>query len=318
MKSIRLLNLKTSVYSILGILLIFSSCKETPENNSDTLAMATTIKNVESPKKQLSEEFKEYWYNGTAEITSYTLEQARYGEIREGSAVMIYVTDPFLPEQQVKADNDHKSNIPVLKLNSTKNYITGIYPYSIMTSSFYPVHDNQHAIKLSFSSQEWCGHVYAQLNNRDDFEVTSHSYFESEGDQEYHLEKAVLENEIWNKIRISPNELPTGEIHMIPSLEYIRLSHKELKAYKAITTLTKAESISTYSINYPELERTLNINFGNEFPYLIESWTDTFNDGFGDNKKVLTSKATRINRITTPYWQQKSNKDLSLRDSLGL
>ena len=105
---------------------------------------------------------------------------------------------------------------------------------------------------------------------------------------------------------------------MIPSLEYIRLSHKELKAYKAITTLTKANNTSTYSINYPELERTLNINFGNEFPYLIESWTDTFNDGFGDNKKVLTSKATRINRITTPYWQQKSNKDLSLRDSLGL
>lgn len=318
MKSIKQLKPTTFFYSIFGVLLIFSSCKEKSEKNSDTLAMATTTPVVEVPKKQLSEEFKEYWYNGTAEITSYKLEQARYGEIREGSAVMIYVTEPFLPEQQVKADNSHKTNIPVLKLNSTKNYITGIYPYSIMTSSFYPVHDNQHAIKVSFSSQEWCGHVYAQLNNREDFEITSHSYFESEGDQDYSMEKAILENEIWNKVRIDPKNLPIGEVSIVPSLEFIRLTHKELKAYNAITSLGTKGNTNTYTIKYPELERTLKINFENEFPYLIESWTDTFHDGFGDNKKVLTSKATRINRITTPYWQQKSNKDLSLRDSLGL
>jgi len=314
----KLLKLNKVFYSIFGILLLFSSCKENPENNSDTLAQAATKINVEASKKQLLQEFKDYWYNGTAEITSYNLEQARYGEIREGSAVMIYVTEPFLPGQQVKADNNHKSNIPVLKLNSTKNYITGIYPYSIMTSSFYPVHDNQHALKLSFSSQEWCGHVYAQLNNKNNFEITSHSYFEFEGDQEFHLEKAHLENEIWNKIRINPADLPIGETIMIPSLEFIRLIHKEFKAYKAITSLTEADGINTYEINYPELERTLKINFENKFPYMIESWTDTFHDGFGDNKKMLTSTATRINRITTPYWQQKSNKDLSLRDSLGL
>ena len=231
---------------------------------------------------------------------------------------MIYVTEPFLPEAQVKADNSNKSNIPVLKLNSTKNYLTGIYPYSIMTSSFYPVHDNQHALKLSFSSQEWCGHVYAQLNNKDDFEIISHSYFESEGDQSLHLNKVALENEIWNKIRINPSYLPIGEISMIPSLEFIRLSHKELKAYEATTSLTEVNGVNTYEVYYPVLERTLKINFENKFPYMIESWSDSFLEGFGSNKKFLTSKATRINRITTPYWQQNSNKDLSLRDSLGL
>ncbi|WP_338088449.1 septum formation inhibitor Maf [Maribacter zhoushanensis] len=314
----KLLKLKTTVYSIFVVAIFLTSCKEQTNTNSNTLAMAKIPLNEEVPKKQLSQEFKDYWYNGTAEITSYKLEQARYGEMREGTAVMIYVTEPFLPDAQVKADNSNKSNIPVLKLNSTKNYITGIYPYSIMTSSFYPVHDNQHALKLSFSSQEWCGHVYAQLNNKDDFEIMSHSYFESEGDKQYHLDKALLENEIWNKVRIDPSDLPTGEISMIPSLEFIRLTHKEFKAYKAITSLSEANGTKTYEINYPELERTLKINFEDKFPYLIESWTDTFHDGYGANKKVLTSKATRINRITTPYWQQKSNKDLSLRDSLGL
>ena len=105
---------------------------------------------------------------------------------------------------------------------------------------------------------------------------------------------------------------------MIPSLEFVRLTHKELKAYNAITNLTESDSIYTYEISYPDLERTLKINFRSEFPYTIESWTDTYKDGFGEKAKVLTSTATIINRITTPYWQQNSNKDLSLRDSLGL
>lgn len=303
---------------IFGIVLLLASCREKSLEKSDSSAIGTMEKENEAPKKQLSQEFKDYWYKGTAEITSYSLQQARYGEIREGNAVMIFVTEPFLPGLQVKADTNDSNNIPVLKLNATKNYITGIYPYSIMTSSFYPVHDNQHALKLSFSSQEWCGHVYAQLNNRDNFEIMSHSYFGSEADQDYHLDKANLENEIWNKIRINPADLPIGELTMIPSLEFVRLTHKELKAYNAITNLTEADSINTYEITYPDLERTLKINFRSEFPYTIESWTDTYKDGFGEKAKVLTSTATIINRITTPYWQQNSNKDLSLRDSLGL
>ncbi|KKM18416.1 hypothetical protein LCGC14_1665880, partial [marine sediment metagenome] len=177
-----------------------TSCNE--KESIDTEKEVSKNQKAESvmAKKELSETFKSYWYAGDAEITSYQLQQARYGETRDGKAVLIYVTEPFLPEAQVKADESHPDNVPVLKLNTTKNYLTGIYPYSIMTSSFYPVHDNQHAIKLSFSAQEWCGQVYAQLNNREQFDVMSHSYFESEGDQNLQLEKTILENEIWNKI----------------------------------------------------------------------------------------------------------------------
>ena len=50
----------------------------------------------DTPKeKQLSQEFKGYWYAGKAEVSSYKLEQARYGEIREGNAVLVYVTEDF-------------------------------------------------------------------------------------------------------------------------------------------------------------------------------------------------------------------------------
>ncbi len=270
------------------------------------------------PKNPLSKEFKEYWYAGNAEITSYKLEQARYGEIREGHAVLVYVTEPFLADKQVKADIDHSSNIPVLKLNSTKKYLTGIYPYSIMTSSFYPVHDNQHAIKVSFSAQEWCGHVYAQLNNRDNFEITSHSYFEKEADQSLKIDKVVLEDELWNKLRINPSSLPIGNMEVIPSFEYIRLSHKELKPYDATISLTFNDGMGTYEINFPELERLLKINFFSTFPYTIESWEETSKSGFGDNAHLLKSKAVKMKALRTPYWQQNGNKDLPLRDSLGI
>jgi hypothetical protein len=133
----------------------------------------------------------------------------------------------------VKADNYSDKNTPVLKLNATKNFNTGIYPYSIMQSIFYPVANNQHALKISASIQEWCGQVYSQLNNRDDFELISHSYFQSESDQSFTIKKAWTENELWTKLRIDPNNLPIGSIEIIPSFEYLRLKHITAKAYSA-------------------------------------------------------------------------------------
>jgi len=319
--------LKFDVKLFAFILLISfnTSCQEKinkKELLNNDKALIGDIKNeltTKTPKKPLSKKFKSYWYSGTAEITSYKLEQARYGEIREGNAVLIYVTEPFLAKKQVKADGNNPDNIPVLKLNSTKNYLTGIYPYSIMSSSFYPVHDNTHAIKVSASAQEWCGHVYMQLNNKSsNFSVMSHSYFESEADQQFSLEKTVLENEIWNKIRINPTNLPIGELKMIPSLEYIRLKHKELKAYNAITSLNTKDNLNYYKIKYPELKRTVIIAFTTDFPYTIESWTETSKSGYGAKAKTLTSTATKIKTLKRPYWKENSNSFLHLRDSLGL
>ncbi len=293
------------------------SCNEIAAKNSkDNASNESSV--ASKAKKSLSTEFKEYWYAGDAEVTSYKLSQARYGEIREGHSVLIFVTESFVHDKQVKADRFNEENVPVLKLNSTKKYLTGIYPYSIMTSSFYPVHDNQHAIKVAFSAQEWCGQVFAQLNNREKFKINSYSYFESESDKVFELDKNILENEIWNKIRINPAELPIGELQIIPSFEYIRMAHKELKTYKATVSLTELNDLKTYNIVYPELNRNLEIKFKSSFPHTIESWSESFKSGFGDSAKTMTSTATKIKTIKTPYWRQNGNNDISLRDTLGL
>ena len=304
----------------LSAALLFISCevKASSEVNASIDAESLTNNSEAAKPTSLSSEFKEYWYAGEAEITSYKLEQARYGELREGKAVLIFVTEPFLADKQVKADRNSPDNIPVLKLNSTKKYLTGIYPYSIMSSSFYPVKDNQHAIKISSSIQEWCGHVYSQLNNREVFEYESHSYFEGEADQEFKMEKNILENELWNKLRINPNGLPLGELEIIPSLEYLRVAHKKIEPYKAVASVMEKDGISSYAITYPELDRTLTINFSTAFPHSIESWTDEFKSGYGSNAKILTSRATKISAIKTPYWRQNGNKDMILRDRLGI
>ncbi|KQC29294.1 hypothetical protein [Flagellimonas eckloniae] len=304
---------------IVGLSTITSCIDKTNASNKE-IALNTNeeLKTAAIPKKQLSEDFKKYWYAGKAEITSYKLEQARYGQLRDGNSVLIYVTEPFLPGKQVKADGNNPDNVNVLKLNATKNYLTGIYPYSIMSSTFYPVYDNQHAIKTSLSMQEWCGHVYSQINNRELFEFTSHSYFENEADQNLSLEKNILENEIWTKIRIHPEDLPVGDLKLIPSLEYIRLRHKEIKAYNAKATLVSKRDISSYTLNYPDLERSLTINFTTEFPHTIESWSEEFKSGFGPKAKMMTTKATKLKSLKTPYWGQNGNEDLILRDSLGL
>jgi len=309
-----------SVFLSSLLLIMVSACgiSEKPKPNLVAINTTTEAPSIILPKKTLSEDFKKYWYAGNAEITSYELVQARYGELREGKAVLVYVTEPFLAEKQVKADRNNSDNIPVLKLNSTKKYLTGIYPYSIMSSSFYPVHDNQHAIKVSTSVQEWCGHAYTQLNNRAQFEINSHSYFETEADRTLSLDKNVLENEIWNKIRVNPDNLPVGESLMIPSLEYIRLRHQEIKAYKVTTELITTGDLNTYRIYYPELDRKLEIQFSPKFPYTIQGWSESFKSGFGPKAQVLTSTATKINTIKSAYWGKNSNKDLALRKELGL
>ena len=300
---------KSIAVSITTTLLLLSvSCKNNETNKDKTQVKELTTNDTKY--RVVSQEFKDYWYAGEAEITSYKLEQARYGEIRNGHAALIYVTEDFLPNIQVKANNQNPENISVLKLNATKKFNTGIYPYSIMQSTFYPISKEQHALKITSSIQEWCGQTYTQLNNKADFEITSHSYFEGEADQNYHLEKTVLENELWTQLRLDPKSLPTGDLQIIPSLEFVSLKHIELKPYLANLTL----NANSYIINYPELNRKLSINFNENAPFEILDWTESFKSG----TEILTTTATKLVTIKSPYWNKKSSKDSVLRKTLRL
>lgn len=306
---------------ILSLFFMLFACKQpasTETLSSVSESETDTPPTLNTERAKLSQPFKDYWYAGRAELASYVLEQARYGEIRKGHSVLVFVTEDFLPEKQVKADRYAKTNIPVMKLNFTKKFNTGIYPYSIMTSTFYPVNNKNHAIKATFTSQEWCGHVFTQINNREQFDIHSYSYFESEGDQNLSLAKTHLEDELWLQLRIDPKSLPQGEISVIPSLEYFRLNHKPYAAHKAQATLTTADSRSTYTLHYPDLERSLAIHFETALPHKILGWEETRKSGFGDKAHAMMTKATLNKTLNSAYWTQNSNDEEYLRKELGL
>ncbi|MDP2058370.1 MAG: septum formation inhibitor Maf [Flavobacteriaceae bacterium] len=316
MKNLR----KISFYLFATISILIVSCKEQPQPKAVEVAVApqTPVSTINNEKIKYSDAFKAYWFAGEAELAAYKLDQARYGEMRDGEAVLVFVTEDFLPKEQVKADKYSKENIPVLKVNFTKKFNTGVYPYSIINSIFYPVNNKNHAIKLAFASQEWCGHVYTQLNNRGDFNLTSHSYFEGEADQDFSLSQNILEDELWAQLRINPISLPQGTITLIPALEFSRLHHKAVEAHQAVAELAVNGEESTYTITYSDIERILKIKFQTAFPHQILGWEETGKSGFGDNAKTLTTTATLIKTIKSAYWSKNHNSDAGLRKTLGL
>ncbi|MDX1629381.1 MAG: hypothetical protein R3345_11815 [Fulvivirga sp.] len=268
-----------------------------------------------------SDQFADYWYAGKAEVASYSLRQARYGEMRDGHATLIFVTEPFSKKKQVKLDNPQQAGddkMTVMKLNYVKKFNTGIYPYSMMLSAFTPV-DRYHypnTVKLSMSSQEWCGQVFTQVNLRDSkkYYVQSFSYFESEGDEKYEMENAVMEDELFNQIRLDYTKLPVGDIKIIPGLFATRLMHQPYQPQQASASLEEGEGTATYALAY-ENGRELEINFSLQFPYKILSWEETYTD-LGN--KAMTTKATLKETLHIDYWRRNSNADEYLRDSLQL
>ena len=307
-----------NIYRILLIILTTACLTATNGHSSDGLHFGTYT----------HDQFRDYWYNHGAEISRFTLQQMRYGEIHEGDAVLVFVTEEINPAIQVKADYSGPQNIPILKLNAVRKFFTGIYPYSIMTSIFSPVDAQKYPLplKITSSTQEWCGQVYTQMNLRDDeYRVRMHSYFEKEGDQKFNIKDYVPEDAIWTMIRLAPNALPQGDFVMIPGTVYVRLVHRPLRPQKAVAVLGSIEEKSLegnplvrYEIDFPEEQRSLSIFFEKDFPYRIQKWEESYRGLSGMRKKAMTTRATRTHTIMDAYWQHHGNKDRSSLKKLGL
>lgn len=268
-----------------------------------------------------AEQFRKYWNQGKAELTHYDLSQARYGEMHKGDAVLIFVTEPFLSDKQVKYEGlgDRAAAIQVLKLNFTRKFNTGIYPYSLMTSVFTPVNfQDYRTLKVATSSQEWCGNLFMQLNYRNNqYEGQVRSYFQEEGDQNLSINTPWLEDELWTRLRLSPETLPTGHITLLPGTQYIRLWHQPLKPENAKAWITNEGDLRTYTIDYFDIRRKVKIQFEKSFPYEIVAWEETQPGAFGDSA-LLTTRAVRTNSMLLDYWNKHSNEDAHFRQELGI
>jgi hypothetical protein len=201
-----------------------------------------------------AQDFWKHWGDGRAELNGYRLVQPRYGSPRAGTAIYVFVTEDFSDSLRVKADPGKHSPgdvFPVMKLNAVRDFQTGIYDYNVMTSTFLRVAPGWPLAKVSFSSQEWCGHVWHQLIPRAGrLSGLFHSYFDGEADGTDALDLpagGVLEDALpvllrgWNGAYLQPGE--SRGVPFLPSLFHARLEHKPLAWTKAAISRSAGTSV---------------------------------------------------------------------------
>ncbi len=259
-----------------------------------------------------AQDFWAHWGDGRAELSGYRLTQPRYGSLRKGTAVLIFVTEEFSESARVKADpgrHPPTDVFPVLKLNAVRAFQTGIYDYNVMTSTFARVAPGWPLAKVSFSSQEWCGHVYHQLLPRPGGVAgTWHSYFDGEADGSEQLtlpEDGVFEDALPILLRglrgdyLAPGESRT--LSLLPSLLSARLEHKPLAFVRAKLTRDAQSTrvrvpagtfeVFTYTL-VPEGRPTLTFAIETQYPHRLIRWTSDQ----GEEGALL--KSTRL-----AYWK---------------
>ena len=272
-------------------------------------------------------DFWKHWGDGRAEVNAYELTQPRYGETRSGTAVLIFVTEDFSDRLRVKADpgNHPESDVhPVLKLNAVRAFRTGIYDYNVMTSTFLRVARGWPVAKVSFSSQEWCGHVWHQLIPRgDEIEGVIHSYFDGEADGTELVESpegGMLEDALpvvlrgWKGEILKPGESRT--VPFLPSLLHSRLRHEPLVWTSArITRSAETSEVTVPAGRFEVTIYTVEVDDGRELTFAIEAalpWRLVRQTGPGGEELALKG-SERL-----PYWQLNRNGDEKHLEDIGL
>lgn len=286
-----------------------------------------------------SPEFLRYWKSGLAELSSYAVTTARYGEPRTGEGVLVFVYEEIDDKTRIKVESDAvpaERRVPVLKLNNVLKFNTGVYDYSVMTSVFSGlagpgVSRPFEPRKISFSSQEWCGNVYHQVVPRPQGLVsTIHSYFESEGDAEsvlpypaaqgkpgaagrlfYEDELPILVRELDGEF-LAPGASRT--LHLLPSLWERRKRHAPLAVKEATLSKGKPESFRTRAGAKAAIRWTLAWG-GHAMSFWVEADPPrkllAWEDGKGEKGELIAS-------LRKTYWELNRNQDLPLRKELGL
>jgi hypothetical protein len=99
------------------------------------------------------------WDDGQAEVATYDASRIVYGKARPHTARLITVYEDLTKEFYTKADWPYgqKPILPVLKQIYLATIPTANYDYQYMTSTFVDRGEFGRTVKLTVSSQDWCG-----------------------------------------------------------------------------------------------------------------------------------------------------------------
>jgi hypothetical protein len=276
------------------------------------------------PTAPLEPTFWKHWSDGNAEVSGYTLTQPRYGALRTGYAVAIYVTEPYSRSALVKADRyapDDPDQTTALKLNLVRKFETGIYDYSLMTSVFAVPTEAFTPLEVTFSSQEWCGHVFDQVQrSATGLTLDVNSYFEGESERAQVDGADVLpEDALWLTLRgLGRLQLDTTDtdVRLLPSATYRRLQHKPAVPYAARVTWSAedpavqvpAGKFAARRATWPRADGVAcSADLEVAYPHRVLQWQ------CADGEHAALTGSARL-----PYWQQNALGDERLRGQLGL
>lgn len=274
--------------------------------------------------QRASPEFWEQWGDGRGEVSVYRGQIARYGELREAQATLIFVTEPHDRRTWIKDDAvDDEHRVEVLKLNHLLDFQTGVYPYRVMSSVFAPVDHwdaerERHApVKITLGVQEWCGQVFHALwPGRSQYLSRLSSYFNSEGDQEELVEiemGALYADALPLHVRELDGPFLEGASTwtgpMVVPLWQARVEHQPLSVVLATITRSTVErdgqALTRFDVTWPGGARFFEVE--REVPRGIVRF------GAGDG-----STFERVGHRRLPYWQLNGSGDERVRQELGL
>lgn len=222
--------------------------------------------------QETNKTFINYWKNGKIEITKYELKE---DSISVGEGSLTFSIDYV--EGVNKTDSIQTLHSDFMGKIHQENY-----DYSAMTSAYLPLNltIRPHAMQVINSVQEPTESSFLALSQIPKYyELIAKNTFKEKTKEHFVLERKNLEDELWVKIRMNPNDLPTGDIEIIPSFTYWQLVKKspniqeskaELKDY--VGTEFTGKKLKIYSLDYPDLKRNLSIIFESEFPFEIVGW----------------------------------------------
>jgi len=279
--------------------------------------------------------FESQWRDGRAELAGYHYSVTRYGQARTGQAVMITVTEPFSESKRVKVDDAAKNppdTFEALKMNLVRDFQTGIYDYNTMTSVFVRARDFTPA-KISFSSAEWCGHVYEELIvDRNAVRQSLRSYFEGESGDRTLAWKAggISEDQLFVLLRglrgaiVKPGE--RRAVPLLPSSFVRRLAHRPLAWETAtIERAPRPETITVPAGTFPADRYRITTTDARQGTFWVEranahrilrwSWSSTTK---GDRGGEAMESGDLAGSARLPYWRLHGNGQESYLKELGL
>ncbi len=174
-----------------------------PESASDGPPNPRTVATLKLPRKT-SDAWTRFsklplWQDGLSEMCYYNAACTIYGRTRRFTRVHMFNRQFMDRATRIKASDDSTEVVPAFKFVISEEVPTENYNYRFLTTGFLE-RPSLGPIKLSASSQEWCGHTYkALLWSRDPqvdpqawtMELNSFSYMPGEGDRHWTMSADV-------------------------------------------------------------------------------------------------------------------------------